>query len=113
MSDEVTDLRSAPGIRFVDTASTATVTVGFKDTPRDTPKDTPAGELRYVTIPVPVEGGAAFDWTVDGKRYNFTAPAGASSGEEHEFTFREVEGGEQAPSQPKLRGSVFAPSAGC
>ena len=44
-------------------------------------------ETRYVTIELPVDGGKAFDWTVDDVDMTFIAPEGKRKGHEHEFSF--------------------------
>jgi hypothetical protein len=47
-------------------------------------------ETRYVTIELPVDGGKAFDWTVDDVDMTFIAPEGTCKGDEHEFTFTRI-----------------------
>jgi len=43
--------------------------------------------VRYVTITLPVGGGATFVHKVDGREMSFSAPEGKQAGDEHEFAF--------------------------
>ena len=43
-----------------------------------------------MTIELPVDGGKAFDWTVDDVDMTFIAPEGTCKGDEHEFTFTRI-----------------------
>ena len=73
-----------PRVKQLRRAAQRRPALSFTAEPRSAPSHS---QVRYVTIPLPVGGGKSFEFTVDGSRLTFTAPAKAAAGEEHEYTF--------------------------
>ena len=65
--------------------------------------------IRFVTVPLPVDGGETFQWTVDGTERTFTAPDGMVKGQEHEFQFDLKANGHASPP-PGLSTPEAAPA---